>query len=78
VLVNNEVIKNTYQVQEIDIDLPQYKTFHDKFNNDVPIAFIRHNNNNNNMSNINETDKEIFRWWVDEDRISKLLQQEKR
>lgn len=55
-------VGHTLQVKEVNIDLPENKQAHTKYNYEVPVGFMN--------------EKEIFRYWVNEDKLVNMLSKE--
>lgn len=59
---NNPPPGHILEVEHVDIDLPGNKQVHDKYNYNVPIGFMN--------------GQEVFRYWVNEEKIAQILQQQ--
>jgi glutaredoxin len=53
---------HSLQIKEVNIDLPENKQAHDKYNYEVPVGFLY--------------EKEVFRYWVNEDKMVNMLSKE--
>lgn len=54
---------HSLQVKEVNIDLPENVQAHKKYNYEVPVGFMN--------------EEEVFRYWVNEDKLVNMLSKEK-